>query len=176
MSDSNIWRAMGAKELIEYIASAEGEQHDAVVYDTGYEFDAESPDALRFIAGVAMTKASENGESFLIEMPCDGSVISRFEVPDRNTMKQSYFDRQSRENCEGSVYVPDSKLYCKRVQNALKYRRIHIDDMTDEERKELEDSIQKTKRSDTRYMLLHYYLPTAFAILTLIYIIYIFTK
>lgn len=76
MSDSNIWRAMGAKELIEYIASAEGEQHDAVVYDTGYEFDAESPDALRFIAGVAMTKASENGESFLIEMPCDGSVIS----------------------------------------------------------------------------------------------------
>lgn len=172
----NIWRTMGAKELLEYIASADGEQHDAVVYDTGYEFDANSQDAVRFVASVAMTKASENGESFLVEMPQDGSVVPRSEIPNRTAMKQSYLDRQGRENREGSVYVPDSELYCKRVQNALKYRRIHIDDMTDEERKELEDNIQKAKRSDTRYMVLHYYLPTAFAILTLIYVIFKLTQ
>lgn len=171
MSDVNIWRAMGAKELLEYISSASGEQHDAVVYDTGYEFDTDSQDAVRFVASVAMTKASENGECFLVEMPQDGSVVPCSEFPERIAMKQLFLDRKDRENREDSVYIPDSELYCKRVQNALKYRRIHIDDMTSEERKEFENDIQNARKSDRWYMVLHYYLPISFAAITFIYII-----
>ena len=170
MSDTNIWRAMGAKELLEYIASATGEQHDAVVYDTGYEFDSSSPDAVRFVASVAMTKASD-GESFLVEMPQDGSVSPRFEIPDRDSMKRTFFERQSRENRKDLVYVPDSELYCKRVQNALKYRRIHIDDMTEGEREKHEIERKNTERSDKMYMATHYYIWVALVIFMVIYII-----
>lgn len=53
---------------------------------------------------------------------------------------------------------------------------IHIDDMTEAEKNEFEESLNKAKRSDFWYMVLHYYLPTAFAVLTLIYIIIKFTQ
>lgn len=176
MTDVNMWRAMGAKELLAYISTAKGEQHDAVVYDTGYEFDASNPDALRFVASVAMTKASEDGEDFITEMPRDNSVISRFETPTSPVLLTLMQDRASREDASDTVYVPDSEVYCKRVENALMYRRIHIDDMTEAEKNEFEESLNKAKRSDFWYMVLHYYLPTAFAALTLIYIIIKFTQ
>lgn len=176
MSDVNTWRAMGAKTLLEYISSAKGEQHDAVVYDTGYEFDANNPDAVRFVASVAMTKASESGESFLTELPTDNSVVSRFDTPTSAVLLRLMQERISREETSDTVYVPDSDEYCKCVQNALEYRRIHIDDMTEAEQSEFEDNLKKAKRSDQWYMVLHYYIPIAFAALTLIYIIIKFTQ
>lgn len=68
--------------------------------------------------------------------------------------------------------MPDADLYCKRVQNALKYRRIHINDMTDEEREAWNKELQRAKWEDIWYMTIHYYVPIAFAILTAIYAIF----
>lgn len=36
MPNKEFWRAIGAKELMQFLASATGEQHDVAVYDTGY--------------------------------------------------------------------------------------------------------------------------------------------
>lgn len=69
------WRWMGVKSLVQYLASAEGEGHDAAVYDTGYEFDPQNENAVRFIASAAMTKAALGKENFREEMPTDGSVV-----------------------------------------------------------------------------------------------------
>ena len=176
MSDVNIWRAMGAKALLEYISSAKGEQHDAVVYDTGYEFDASNPDAVRFVASVAMTKSSESGEDFLTEIPNDGSVVPRLNMPSSEVLLCSMQERMDREKVSSMVYVPDSDEYCRHVLDALKYRRIHIDDMTEEERIEFEKSLKRAKRSDQLYMVIHCYIPLAFAVITFFYLIFKFTQ
>lgn len=171
MSDVNIWRAIGAKELLAYISSAKGEQHDAVVYDTGYEFDADSPDAVRFVASVAMTKASENTEDFIVEMPKDGSVVSRFDRPISAILLRSMHERTRRENTSAAVYVPDSDEYCDCLQNALEYRRIHFDDMTETERKMDEAETKGIERANWWYVAIRVYPPIILAVFGLIYII-----
>lgn len=169
------WRWMGVKSLVQYLASAEGEGHDAAVYDTGYEFDPQNKDAVRFIASVAMTKAALGKENFRGGMPTDGSVVPVEKTSQNERIKKSSLERACREENSETLYIPDAAEYQKLVQEALKYRRIHISDMTGQELEEFEERQKRVKRSDARYMALHYYLPTAFAILTLIYIIYLFT-
>lgn len=163
---------MGAKKFLEYLSSQTGEGHDTAVYDTGYEFDIHSPAAVRFVASVAMAKASGGTESFPAEMPQDGSVVPIGSTPQNKDMLLSVAQREERERSCPMVYIPDSSRYCELVQNALQYRHILAEDMTEEEKADFQKTLKEAERSNTKYMLLHYYLPTAFALLTLIYVIY----
>lgn len=176
MTNMDIWRAMGAKTLIEYLSKETGEHHDAAVYDTGYEFDIHSLDAVRFVASVAMTKASRSGEIFVSEMPSDGSVVPIRTRPQNEEMLKAFMEREDRERITSSVYVPDSSEYCKCVQNALQYRQLHLSDMTEAERESFQRELEGAERSNLKYMALHYYLPVAFALLTLVYVIFKFTQ
>ncbi|MEG1926640.1 MAG: hypothetical protein RR415_12940 [Ruthenibacterium sp.] len=171
MGSHDIWRAWGAKVLLEYLSSATGVQHDAAVYDMKYEFDIHNPDAVRFVAAVAMTKASD-GEVFSAPTPTDGSVISYDLKPKNKRMQAAYAARKRRERTADGVYIPESEDYCEAVDMALNYRRVQFGDMTEEEKRRHNAELKQAEKSDKIYMFLHLYLPLGFAALTLLYIIY----
>ena len=171
MSGQDIWRTEGAKILLDYLSSATGEEHDAVVYDTKHEFDAQNPDAVMYIAALAMTKAGDV-EAFEMPLPEDGSVVLYDHIPQNTRMLAAFNERAEREKNADGIYIPDSQRYCKAVEAALTRSRILYSDMTAEEQRRHNEDLEKAKRSDRRYMFTHYYLPLGFAVLTLIYIIY----
>lgn len=159
MPNKELWRAMGAKELMQFLTSATGEQHDVAVYDTGYEFDPYSEEALRFIAGIAMTKASHDHTVFETAMPQDGSVAAKDVMPENERMRKFAEDRKRREHSAQTFYVPDSSEYCNYVSSALHYRQISCNDMTPEERQKWEAEMLDSRRADNRYVFIHLWLP-----------------
>lgn len=172
MPNKEFWRAMGAKELIKFLALATGEQHDAAVYDTGYEFDPYSEEALRFIAGVAMTKASHDHTTFEAAMPQDGSIAAKDSTPENERMRRFACDRKNREQNARTFYVPDSSEYCKHVLSALQYRRIHRDDMTLDEQQKWDEDVEASRRADKRYAFIHHWLPIGALIICGLYGLY----
>lgn len=171
MIDEKLWREEGPKALVEFLSSATGEEHDAAVYDTKLEFDSSNMNAVRYVASVAMTKASTSGEVFEEPMTNDGSVCPFDVVPSNDAMRVSYEKRMEKESSM-KFYLPDSSAYSTAVLCAMERRNILYADMTEEERRQFERNVKEAQHSDRRYMFLHYYLPTAFAILSLILIIY----
>ncbi len=169
MPNKEFWRALGAKELMQFLASAAGEQHDAVVYDTGYEFDPYSEEALRFIAGVAMTKASHDRTVFEAALPQDGSVAAKDVVPENERMRRSAEDRKRREHSAQTIYIPDPSEYCSYVLSALQYRQISYNDMTPEERQKWEAEMVDSRRADNRYVFIHHWLPIGALIIFALY-------
>lgn len=161
MPNKEFWRAMGAKELMQFLASATGEQHDVAVYDTGYEFDPYSEDALRFIAGIAMTKASHDHTVFETAMPQDGSVAAKDLMPENERMRKFAEDRKRREHSARTFYVPDSSEYCNYVSSALHYRQISYNDMTPDEQRQWDTDMKASHRADVRYCIIHFWLPAA---------------
>ncbi len=170
MNDVGLWRQEGPKAFLAFLASATGEDHDAAVYDTKLEFDPSSEAAVRYVASVAMTKACQGSEVFYEPMPEDGSVIPYNEMPEDPRINAFYQERLAKENSV-DFYIPDSTAYSDSAIRAITYRRILADDMTEKELKEVERASEAAKRSDSKYMLLHYYLPLAFAFVSLILII-----
>lgn len=170
MNDVGLWRQEGPKAFLAFLASATGEDHDAAVYDTKLEFDPSSEAAVRYVASVAMTKACQGSEVFYEPMPEDGSVIPYNEMPEDPRINAFYQERLAKENSV-DFYIPDSTAYSDSAIRAITYRRILADDMTEKELKEVERASEVAKRSDSKYMLLHYYLPLAFAFVSLILII-----
>jgi len=171
MNGQDIWRTEGAKSLLEFLSTATGEEHDAVVYDTKHEFDKQNPDAVRYIAALAMTKASGT-EDFEAQMPENGSVLPHYVRPDNTRMLTAFQERKEREQQASGVYVPDARKYCAMVEFALDNRYIAFSNMTAEEQSDHNRSLKKSAHRDRTYMLTHFYLPLGFALLTLIYIIY----
>lgn len=170
MNDVGLWRQEGPKAFLAFLASATGEDHDAAVYDTKLEFDPSSEAAVRYVASVAMTKACQGSEVFYEPMPEDGSVIPYNEMPEDPRINAFYQERLAKENSV-DFYIPDSTAYSDSAIRAITYRRILADDMTEKELKEVERASEAAERSDSKYMLLHYYLPLAFAFVSLILII-----
>ena len=117
-----------------------------------------------------MTKACQGSEVFYEPMPEDGSVIPYNEMPEDPRINAFYQERLAKENSV-DFYIPDSTAYSDSAIRAITYRRILADDMTEKELKEVERASEAAKRSDSKYMLLHYYLPLAFAFVSLILII-----
>lgn len=171
MNDEKLWREEGPKALVEFLSNATGEDHDAAVYDTKLEFDSSNVGAVRYVASVAMTKASPSGEVFECRIPDDGSVCPCDEEPTLEIMCAFRNERLNRESCEG-LYLPDSSMYSEAVIRAIERRNVMFADMTDEEKRQFEDRAKAARRSDNLYMFWHYYLPLAFAVLSLILIIY----
>lgn len=171
MNDEKLWREEGPKALVEFLSNATGEDHDAAVYDTKLEFDSSNIGAVRYVASVAMTKASQSGEAFECWMPDDGSVCSCDEKPTLEIMRAFRNERLNRESCDG-LYLPDSSMYGEAVVHAIERRNVMFVDMTDEEKHQFEERAKAAQRSDRLYMFWHYYLPLAFAVLSLILIIY----
>ena len=137
--DSQLWRGEGPKALLEFLSTAEGEQHDAAVYDTKCEFDRHDPDAIRYIACLAMTKASFGKEEFAYELPANGTIAPIGAPIGTEDMLKSAAYRAEREAAvrpymtaadgysaiddkhfkEPRVYIPDASNYVKRVLNAI---------------------------------------------------------
>ena len=170
MNDVGLWRQEGPKAFLAFLASATGEDHDAAVYDTKLEFDPSSEAAVRYVASVAMTKACQGSEVFYEPMPEDGCVVPYNEMPEDPWTNAFYQERLAKENSV-DFYIPNSTAYSDSAIRAITYRRILADDMTEKELKEVERASEAAKRSDSKYMLLHYYLPLAFAFVSLILII-----
>ena len=171
MRDEKLWRREGPKELLEFLSTATGEDYDAAVYDTKLQFDSSNMDAVRYVASVAMAKADPSGDVSEETMPDDGSVCPYDVAPEIDSMRSAYEERIEKES-SADFYLPDSSAYSTAVVHAIERRNILLEDMTDDERKQLEEDAEKARRSDSRYMFLHYYLPLAFAVLSLILIIY----
>lgn len=171
MNDTVLWRQEGPKALLAFLESATGEDHDAVVYDTKLEFDPSNDAAVRYVASVSMTKACQGSEVFCEPMPDDGSVVPYQESPGNPLMNAFFRERLVRENSTG-FYIPNSTAYSNAVIRAITHRRVLAEDMTEEELRSIERTAEKARRSDSKYMLVHYYLPLAFAFVSLIFILY----
>lgn len=159
--NSALWRECGAKALIKYLSSATDEEHDVAVYDTGYEFDRLDPDAVRFIACIAMTKASaqKDGETFSYQLGESDRVIPLADVANCEQTRSLAADRMAREAAAPYTYIPDQTKYVEHVINAITNRNIARQDMTPEE-KEADDQKQaKIDKSDRRYVIFRIYLP-----------------
>ena len=130
MSDEKLWREEGPKALLEFLSSATGEDYDAAVYDTKLQFDSSNMGAVRYVASVAMTKASQSGEVFEEPMPCDGSVCPYDVAPEIGSMCSSYEERAEKESA-AEFYFPDSSAYSDAVIRALERRNIRYRDMTE---------------------------------------------
>lgn len=169
MRDEKLWRREGPKALLEFLSSATGEDYDAAVYDTKFDFDPYNEEAVCYIASVAMAKAEpilmgwkkkEYRESFEYPMPTDGSIAPYDSDEGNESVRGLREERIYREaHAEGPcIYVPDASRYCEVVEDALNKREIPYDDMTELERKE---SIREKRWFEFRY----HYLPMAIAIL-----------
>ena len=159
--NSALWRECGAKALIEYLSSAVDEEHDAAVYDTGYEFDRFDPDAVRFIACIAMTKASatKDGEVFSYMPERPNRVVPLADATSCEQTRALSQERAEREAAARYTYIPDQTKYVKYVIDAITYRNIARQDMTPEE-KEADDKKQtKIDKANRRYDIFHVYLP-----------------
>ena len=162
MPDTDFKRWSGTKSLMQFLASAIGEQHDAAVYDTGYEFDPHSKAALLFLAGIAMTKANKcvearirtTPEVFDAPMPQDGSVVPIGTEPERENMRISALYRERREREAKYTYIPDSEKYSEAVVWALVDCDIPYEDLTPEELKDKEEKREQARHKqdwDTFY-------------------------
>ena len=159
--DSSLWREEGPKALLEFLSTAEGEQHDAAVYDTKCEFDRHDPNAIRYIACLAMTKASFGKEEFSYELPENGTVAPIGAPIGTEDMLKSAAYRAEREritseaadesrfnsvadridaHLRAAIYVPNADDYVQRVVDGTKKRNIPLDDMTPSERSSYEQS------------------------------------
>ncbi len=118
---ADIWNEPGVEALLCYLRTSEGEQHDVPVYDSGYDFDPTSEDAVRFIAGVVLTKSSEKGEDFSVPMPKDGTVVERATelLPENELIAQSMRARKEREKKAYWTYIPEAEVYSDLVIRAL---------------------------------------------------------
>lgn len=136
--DSQLWREEGPKALLEFLSTAEGEQHDAAVYDTKCEFDRQDPDAIRYIACVAMTKASGDKEEYTYELPSNGTVAPIGAPIGTGEMLRSAAFRAEKEKAGAAdntkMYIPNAGDYISFVIDALKHQNIPLEDMTEEER------------------------------------------
>lgn len=122
----DIWNEPAVGALLHYLRTSEDTQHDVPVYDSGYDFDPTSEDAVRFIAGTVLTKSSEEGEDFTVSMPKDGTIVERTtESPPENVLiAQSMKDRKKREAEAHWTYIPDAEVYSDLVIQAL-YEHSH---------------------------------------------------
>lgn len=157
--DSSLWREEGPKALLEFLSAAEGEQHDAAVYDTKCEFDRHDPDAIRYIACLAMTKASFGIEEFSYELPENGTIAPIGAPIGTEDMLKSAAYRAEREritseaadesrfnnvadridaHLRAAIYVPNADNYVQCVVDATRKRNIPLDDMTPSERSSYE--------------------------------------
>lgn len=161
--DSALWRQQGVKALLAFLAEASEEQHNAIVYDTGYEFDPSDADAVRFIACAAMTKAAAlNGnETFSYPMPSNGSVVPAGEAASCERFYRIAQARKIREDGAEFTYIPDQVEYVYCVLDALTNRHISCVDMTQEELRYSQQEDDYISKQNRRFMLLHYYLPIA---------------
>lgn len=165
--DSSLWREEGPKALLEFLLTAEGEQHDAAVYDTKCEFDRYDPDAIRYIACLAMTKAAFGKEEFSYELPANGTVVSLGAPIGTEDMLKSAAYRAEREKTASeaadpnkydniidrnftfyhiTTYIPDASNYVERVIDAISKRRISVDDMTPAEKSNYETQNKRIGR------------------------------
>ena len=137
--DSSLWREEGPKALLEFLLTAEGEQHDAAVYDTKCEFDRYDPDAIRYVACLAMTKASFGKEEFTYELPENGTIAPIGAPIGTEDMLKSAAYRAEREAAvrpymtaedgydyfedehfkDPRVYIPDASTYVERILSAI---------------------------------------------------------
>lgn len=146
MPDTKLWRQEGPKAFLEFLSNATGEDHDAAVYDTKLEFDASNDAAVRYVASVAMTKASETGETFSEPMPENGSVLPCDREPDNARMKEAYRQRKEKEQSV-RLYLPDADAYSEAAINAVSLREIPESDMTEDELAEKERERNKADRT-----------------------------
>lgn len=163
MNDENLWREEGPKALLDFLFAANGEDYDAVAYDTKCDFDTQNDEAVRYIASVAMSKSEpilmgwkkkEFREIFEYPMPTDGSVAPYDSSEGTESVKKQREDRICREQHRESpcLYVPDASHYCDAVEGALKKRNIPFDDMTEREQAD-------KKREEMRLVFRYEYLP-----------------
>ena len=130
--DSSLWLEEGPKALLDFLSTAEKEQHDAAVYDTKCEFDRHDPDAIRYIACLAMTKASDKKEEFSYELPSNGTVAPiGAPIGTEDMLHSSAY----RAKCESGdkLYIPSAADYVASVIKALNERRILSQDTAEEE-------------------------------------------
>lgn len=167
MGNEKLWRQEGPKALLEFLSTVTGEDYDAVVYDTKFDFDTNNIEAVRYIAGIAMTKASLGIENFEIPMPTDGSIEPYEDERGNPAFRHLKDERVFREtNIEGScIYVPDSQKYRQKVVEALKNRNIPYDDMTDTEKKEYLKLQNQEAKEEKSFEFWHHYFPIAVALL-----------
>lgn len=167
MSDEKLWREEGPKALLEFLSSATGEDYDAAVYDTKFDFDSSNIDAVKYVASVAMTKASLGLESFETSMPTDGSLSPYESECENERICQNKTERIYRENhaVGPCIYVPDSSRYCQMIANAIRSRGIPYEEMTESERIEYIKHQQSKKREDWWFTFWHHYFPMIMAIL-----------
>lgn len=163
-NSSRLWREVGAKHLVEFLTNAREEQHDSAVYDTGYEFDPSSPDAVRFIVCIAMTKAiacADNyreKETLTYDMPQDGSVVPVSEDLQNMRLRLRMFaePRAKREEEAKFTYIPNYEAYVEAVTTAIQNRDIPYDDMTPEEKAADEERKAQIKKEANRFLILDY--------------------
>lgn len=118
--------------LMRFLQSAQGEQHDVAVYDSGYEFDPGDMGALRFIAKTVMIKAkkcidTDNGiwpnrwtePNYDNVIPQDGSVVPLGQEPKRECMRKLSEERRSRERESVLTYIPNAESYYDAIIKAL---------------------------------------------------------
>lgn len=149
MTSDKIWRQDGVMALVEFISSATGELHDAIVYDTKLEFDPANTEAVRFVAINAMEKARISRYAFSLEpppptpyewpIPSDSSVVPLGEEPKSDTLRALCRERAEREaaaEAEGHVYVPQTGAYVSKVFLALSNKKIRFENQTPDEQKQ----------------------------------------
>lgn len=165
MDNAEFMRWSGFKELVDFLADAIGDFHDAAVYDTGYEFDPDNVDALIFIAAKAMTKASLGKEEFCAPMPQDGSVVPLEEKPDNPKMLRAYLDRKECEKNAKFTYIPMFSLYVDKVEKALRRRNIPYEDMTAEEKLQDEQELASINKELKRTSFFIHFIYAVYIIL-----------
>lgn len=137
----NFWDEPGPRCLVEFLTNAEGENHDAAVYDTKLEFDKTRPWAVQYVACCAMKKAAgivpepmgkRAVDGLDCPMPTDGSVVPIDVVTENQKVREAHDARKMREaeaaNAEApdlssdacTTYVPDSQAYAEAVIYALR--------------------------------------------------------
>lgn len=184
MKDENLWNEAGTKGLIEFLTNADGEDHDAAVYDTKFEFDKTRPEAVRYIACCAMRKAEplvfpDKGmlelDRFEYPKPTDGSVVPIDMVTENPRIREAYTARKKREaaaleaeppdyGVEGAkVYVPDSSQYATAVVHAVQWRKSYREIpemyMTPDEKIEYQKDLDKQRRAERRESFRYLWLP-----------------
>lgn len=130
--NSSLWSEEGPRAFLGFLSTVDGEQHDAAVYDTKCEFDRHDPDAIRYIACLAMTKSSDKKEEFSYELPSNGTVAPiGAPIGTEDMLHSSAY----RAKCESGdkLYIPSAADYVASVIKALNERRILSQDTAEEE-------------------------------------------